>query len=591
MNAPNARSGALLFLALASPLAGAQQFTFSVDWKGPTISQAGSLSTLPITEGDILTFGPGAPGLGPLPPPSFALPGNNLGLALYNTCVGHLPGQPCGVEVDAISQGADRLLPLNSPGDSERLWFSTDEWALGLPQAHLGPTVFTEGALVADLSSDVFVTMQLFTGPLPPSAGPGLHVGVFDGDGLASNAPSGRQYPGIGLVEPNPPNTNLPNAGDNLDALNLGASPGFPVSGYFFSVDSGLFDPLTTVNNSGTATNQAVSGADVLVVATPAASPTIFAPAGALGLDLLGGADTDDLDALVLAENGNGVFDPSSVPYDWTGGATDMLLFSVRRGSAVVGQLDSIFGVPIEPGDVLTTPLSPANGGLSPFPGILYAAETLGLRTTRSHGAMHGDDIDGMDFEDSPCFDCNNNGVEDAVDIATGSSSDVNDNGIPDECEAIEEYGFCFPGLEPCGNDDLTAGCGNSTGEGAHLYFTGTHGLAADDLVLHGEHLPPSVFAILFMGSGRTLVPFGDGLRAVDDRGPGLFRYPVQATTPGGGMTQGPGIAAYSCLQFPPTGCISAGSSWNFQGWYRDRHGPCGSGFNTTNGVEVVFGP
>ncbi len=34
-----------------------------------------------------------------------------------------------------------------------------------------------------------------------------------------------------------------------------------------------------------------------------------------------------------------------------------------------------------------------------------------------------------------PQFDCNGNGIEDAVDIAFGTSSDVNQNGVPDECE------------------------------------------------------------------------------------------------------------------------------------------------------------
>ncbi|HIG12510.1 MAG: hypothetical protein ABGY71_04125 [bacterium] len=33
-------------------------------------------------------------------------------------------------------------------------------------------------------------------------------------------------------------------------------------------------------------------------------------------------------------------------------------------------------------------------------------------------------------------FDCNKNGIQDAVDIALGSSADANNNGIPDECEA-----------------------------------------------------------------------------------------------------------------------------------------------------------
>ncbi|MCC6409874.1 MAG: hypothetical protein IT453_22160 [Planctomycetes bacterium] len=42
-----------------------------------------------------------------------------------------------------------------------------------------------------------------------------------------------------------------------------------------------------------------------------------------------------------------------------------------------------------------------------------------------------------------PWNDCNQNGVEDAVDIALGSSADVNQNGVPDECEALE------PSAEP----------------------------------------------------------------------------------------------------------------------------------------------
>ena len=36
----------------------------------------------------------------------------------------------------------------------------------------------------------------------------------------------------------------------------------------------------------------------------------------------------------------------------------------------------------------------------------------------------------------SPLEDCNRNGIEDAVDIAFGTSSDEDHNGVPDECEA-----------------------------------------------------------------------------------------------------------------------------------------------------------
>ena len=589
MNILLARLSPLLAVASLATPAVAQQFTFSVDWKGPIISQGASFSNQLITEGDILTFGQGAPGFAPLGPPGFALSGGNLGLVLYNSCVGHLPGQACGVEVDAISQGADQILPLNSPtNEAQHLWFSVDEFGVGVPQAHLGPTVFSEGGAVADVASDVFVTFGLAPGPLSPTGAPAQHVGVFDGDGGSSNAPSGRVYPGIGLVEPTLPNQTLPSTGDNLDALNLNAQAGFPSQGYFISVDGNSFDPLKNTTNSGTSTTQGVSAADVLLVSSPTAAPVVFAPALSLGLDLFGGPDSDDIDALVLAENGNGTYDVSLQPYDWVRGNTDMLLFSVRRGSAVIGQPDSIFGLPIEEGDILVPPV---NGGLTPFPGILYAAETLGLVTSRTHGVIHGDDIDGIDFEGDACFDCNNNGVEDAVDIATGSSSDANDNGIPDECEAIEEYGFCAQGLGPCNNDYPAGGCANRTGQGSHAFFQGTHSVAADDLKLTATSLPPGVTGLFFMGNARSQLAFGDGLRGVDDFvGPGLFRYPARSASGAGIISEGRGIVAYSCAQFGAGGCIQAGDTWNFQCWYRDTQGPCGSGFNTSNGLEVQFG-
>jgi hypothetical protein len=45
--------------------------------------------------------------------------------------------------------------------------------------------------------------------------------------------------------------------------------------------------------------------------------------------------------------------------------------------------------------------------------------------------------LEGVTFGDDPFIDCNENGRSDACDIAFGESSDINDNGIPDECECI----------------------------------------------------------------------------------------------------------------------------------------------------------
>jgi hypothetical protein len=51
----------------------------------------------------------------------------------------------------------------------------------------------------------------------------------------------------------------------------------------------------------------------------------------------------------------------------------------------------------------------------------------------------------------------------------------------------------------------------------------------------------------------------------------------------------GPGIAGHAADHFPSTGAIDPGDTWRFQAWYRDPAGPCGTGFNLSNGLEVTF--
>ena len=38
-----------------------------------------------------------------------------------------------------------------------------------------------------------------------------------------------------------------------------------------------------------------------------------------------------------------------------------------------------------------------------------------------------------------------------------------------------------------------------------------------------------------------------------------------------------------------PSGQITPGSRWNFQFWFRDPMGPGGTGFNLTDGLEILF--
>jgi hypothetical protein len=573
------------------------QVTFSIDWHGPLRSVPDAGFLFPITEGDVLVPVPGMPVLAaPIPPMIFnsagvagpAFPGLTL-ITHPVPCVGMPPGVACPVEVDAISYGRDRrLVPGEPPGV---IFFSTDEYASGWtgPAPPLPPpNILSEGPLpgVFDSAADAWTDLGLPPMPVLPFVlgGPVIgHVGVVDGNGLPSA--SGFVYPGVGLVEPGPLTFSPVDPGSNMDAMVIGPPIPIPV---YFSLDTPFPDPLTGPRE-GTGPPNGAFCSDVLTN-TGGGPPVVWAPAFLLGLDLFG-PNTDDLDALILWENGSGVFERSSAPYDWLGGGTDMLLFSVRRGSALVmlGIPDSIWGVPIEEGDILTTPPAP---GMPP--GIVYPAAALGLASARTGfpnavvGPPWSDDLNALSAPPFPLFDCNGNGLEDAVDIALGISPDCQPNGIPDECERLVTP-YCFGVGCPCGNDfPPPAGCRNNLGVGALFTASGTTSVTCDDLVFTTTGLPAFNFGLYYMGNGIMNAPFGNGLRCVAGA---LQRFPVQNTGPAGMLVRGPGIAAFTCATFPPMFCITPGLTWNFQAWYRDPGGPCGSSFNFSNAITATFLP
>ncbi|MCB9915299.1 MAG: hypothetical protein H6828_09135 [Planctomycetes bacterium] len=579
---PLARRAASLVAGAAflAGQAGAQQVTFSIDWHSPTLPIPDFFTSTPITEGDILAPATLTPALGPLTMPGIAISAGptGLGLPAWAGCVGHPGGTPCGIEVDALSYGTDHPMLPQSSGSLGDYWFSTDEYALGFAGPSWPPDMGSE-VPCGDASADVWHNgAPLPAGPLGPFFFMAGNTAAIDGDGMVSC--SGALYPGLGLREPNFPG--FPNLGDNLDALDVdfnASSAGFPATGVYFSLDEAFFDGLVGQPNSGSAGLIGATGADVLKTLTPGGPPIVWASGFQLGLNQAGALD--DLDALAIWENGTGLFEPSAFPYDWVNGGTDMVLFSVRRGSPVIGQPDSIFGIPIEEGDILTTPVV---GGLSPYPGIFCAAENLGLITFRSY-AMRADDLNALDTV-GPALgpDCNGNGVPDNIDIQSGNSTDVNGNGIPDECELIATpYCFCpVGGPAPCANWDPNAGCQNSTGAGALLTGSGTSSVFNDDLVLTVTNLPTGQFGIVYFGNNAIgPFPFGDGLRCV---GGGVIRFAPKNSGTAGTISYGPGL-------------IGGGAPWapfqtvRFQGWYRDPSGPCGNGFNLSNALSVIFTP
>lgn len=149
---------------------------------------------------------------------------------------------------------------------------------------------------------------------------------------------------------------------------------------------------------------------------------------------------------------------------------------------------------------------------------------------------------------------------------------------------------YCFgdghDAICPCYNyGGHDSGCRNSTGYGARLRSTGSARISVDDLRFTVNQVPAQQPALLFVADNATNggkgTPFADGLRCA---GGNVRRLGVRVSSMNGSAGWGPGLRT--------VGGWSAGSMKRFQAWYRDPQGtPCGTGANTSNGVQVSFLP
>lgn len=150
---------------------------------------------------------------------------------------------------------------------------------------------------------------------------------------------------------------------------------------------------------------------------------------------------------------------------------------------------------------------------------------------------------------------------------------------------------YCFgdgsDGVCPCGNfGPSEAGCGHSGGLGGKLAGDGSSSLAADTLNFTASDLPPNRPSLLLAGSLRVGTGggtnFGDGFLCSTGA---TVKFGVRFSDINGSATWGPGMLGQGMLQ--------AGTTQYFQVIYRDSSlfSPCGTQFNSTNGVELGMNP
>ena len=456
-------------------------------------------------------------------------------------------------EVDALSYGSDAALTANiRPGS---IWFSVDRSSRGQFQtAQYQPSLRIEWFL-DDAAGSLFCDAAPLSFPFAPPFTLGRQIEVVDGNGFPSGA--GYTSPSLGLREP---------VGDNLDAFDVGAAGAF----VFFSVDSLLIDPCTGIAGTGTGQALALPPAAILRSNLSGNPPQIWATPAQLGLDVLG-LGSDDLDALAIANTGSPNYDAMDAPFGWLGGAADMVLFSVRKGSAVIGMPDSLMGQPIEPGDILM-PRSP--GGVSPFPAIAIPAEALGLATHRAMtsylcGTVDvADDLDALDTLQQAIRDCNANGIEDALDIVLGALDDTNRNGVADNCD-----------LYPPSSTYCTAGTSTN---GCVAAISSTGAASASNtltLQLRANNLEGQKNGIFFYGiNGSISTPWGPGSSSFLCVKAPQQRMSAQSTNGTTGACDGAMAQDFNNFVLAAPGAVgapfSAGDEVWAQAWYRDPPAP-----------------
>ncbi len=288
---------------------------------------------------------------------------------------------PNGNWINALSDGTKVYY------DDIKLDFSVDRISLGAPGTAVN-TQFNRNQQPGDIfrTTRSLPSPGQFVGTLPPGvgyAGPLPHVGLGGGNNLVVDESALTLTPGLGPGNLIGPAVMAPPIGpgthDNVDSFEWNA---FDINGdllndrwMYFSIYP---DEAVLVQTSA---------ADIYDVAPQGGgtSPTPFAPSITLGLDLVGGLNSDDIDGLIVWDlnllGGSMWGGPGAQP------GIDYALFSLSHGSVSLAQWG------LSEADIFFTDFS---GSFA-----LYAnAADLGL--IGGPGSSPGDNVDALEIIPEP---------------------------------------------------------------------------------------------------------------------------------------------------------------------------------------------
>lgn len=119
----------------------------------------------------------------------------------------------------------------------------------------------------------------------------------------------------------------------------------------------------------------------------------------------------------------------------------------------------------------------------------------------------------------------------------------------------------------------------NSTGAPAQISASGTASVVQNNLVLQAAPVPSNTSGMFLYGLQPSQTTFGNGIKCIASP---IRRLPVTSSS-GTTLAHAVNVNAGSAA-----GVILAGTTWHFQGWFRDNAAG-GSGTNLSNGLRITF--